>query len=376
MQLRITKSSLVAVVQAVQGAVQSRATTLPILSHLSLNADRDQLQLTGTDLDLFITAVAGCTVRKPGAYCVSANKLAQIAKSMPGDADAEITIEESTKKGRLVITSGGSRFELLTIDHAEYPPLPTIVSESPSVDIPQEELKRLFTLTAFAASSDQSRFVLCGVFFEFQKGNLTLVATDGRRVSTASSNVALETDHNFILPTRAAREVARHLGEEGDVSVTITDKFVRFNTGSAVIYSKQIEGNYPNWRQVVPAFTSKPVSIDRLAFIGALRRVQLIAEDGTIKFVDHELTVLSRADLKNKEDGEARETLAVGKSKDMEIAFHLAYIEEPLQSITDESVAFYSTDALSPIMLASGTWRYVAMPQRLEAVAPADTAAK
>jgi len=198
MNLSIAKDQLLAGLQAVQNVVSTR-TTLPILSNVLLRAEGNRVELTATDLDVTVTCAVEATVRTPGATTIPVKKLFGIAREL---ASTEVDIEVDDKN-TAAVRSGSSFFKIRGLGAEEFPPLPAF-KEDRKVTLPQEKVKGILRKTSFAISTDESRYVLNGIFFSLKEHKLTMVATDGRRLALVEEEVDVPATSlgEFIVPVR------------------------------------------------------------------------------------------------------------------------------------------------------------------------------
>lgn len=365
MKIRITKDQLNRSLGVTTSAI--KGSQLPILGTILFNAEGQGLCVTGTNLDLFLRVETPCSVDKPGAVCIPAGRLKQIAREMTAE---EITIE-ADEKNRVVVAGNGSRFVLNGTGHEEFPPCPKVApadgEHGITTSLSQNRVREALHCTTFAISTDASRFVLNGVFFEFGGKKLNIVATDGRRLSIVSQESPLESKHNLIIPTFGVKALESVLREEGDMDFSFDDRHARFVVGDVTIISKLIDGNYPNYNQVIPEINGGGVSLERAGLLGALRRVSIMTDEKSesvkLHFKDTALTLSARSDL-----GESTEGLLCPKrKKDLAIAFNHEYLIEPLSRVEVDNLEFHCADELSPgvFISAEKNWRYVVMPMRL-----------
>jgi DNA polymerase-3 subunit beta len=368
MNLTIAKDELLTGLQSVQNVVSTR-TTLPILSNVLLKADGGQLQLTATDLDVTITCAVSATVKKPGASTLPVKKLLGIAREL---ASSEIEMEVDDKNV-CAVRSGSSFFKVRGLGAEEFPPLPKF-KEDRKVVLPQEKMKAMLKKTSFAVSTDESRYVLNGIFFSLKEHKLAMVATDGRRLALVDEEVDVpaSSQGEFIVPAKAVNELNRLLQDKGEVEINFTDNQAAFtlrdDKGNAtLVITKLIEGNYPNYRQVIPAETKERVVLVRDEFLHALRRAELMTSEkqNSVKltFSKNNLSITANS----PEVGEARETLAINyKGRELAVAYNPSYVIEPLNALTTDEVYFEFIDELSPgVLKINGPFLYVVMPMRL-----------
>src|SRR3954471_19138072 len=271
MNLTISKEQIINGLQAVQNVVSTR-TTLPILSNVLLRAEGDKLQFTATDLDVTITCGVEAKVKKPGASTVPVKKLFGIVRELT-NADIDLEVDE---KNVCQIQSGASFYKIHGLSADEFPPLPAFKEEK-KVVLPQETVRGMMKKTSFAISTDESRYVLNGIFISLKDHKMTMVATDGRRLALVDEEVDVsdKSQGEFIVPAKAVNELNRLLSDKGDVDVNFSDNQASFTLKSdkgpgALVVTKLIEGNYPNYRQVIPAETKERIALPREEFLHAL----------------------------------------------------------------------------------------------------------
>ena len=368
MNLTIAKEELISGLQAVQNIVGSR-TTLPILSNVLLRAEGERLELTATDLDVTVSCSIEAKIKKGGASTVPVKKLFGIVRELNG---AEIDLEVDDKNA-CSIRAASSYYRINGLSADEFPPLPKFKEEK-KVSLAQETVSGMLKKTAFAISTDESRYVLNGIFFSLKDHKLTMVATDGRRLALADEEVDVseKSQGEFIVPAKAVNELTRLLQAKGEVEIKYADNQAAFTLkdekgSSILIITKLIEGNYPNYRQVIPAETKERIPLAREEFLHALRRAEIMTTDkaNSVKmtFTKNNLAITANS----PEIGEARESIAVNyKGKDLAIAFNPRYLIEPLSALPQDEVFFELTDELSPgVLKINGPFLYVVMPMRL-----------
>ena len=368
MNLTITKEQINNGLQAVQNVVSTR-TTLPILSNVLLRAEGDRLELTATDLDVTIVCGAEAKVKKPGSTTVPVKKLFGIVREL---TNPEIDIEVD-EKNACSVRCGASFYKINGLSAEEFPPLPKF-KEDKKVVLKQETIKSMMKKTAFAISTDESRYVLNGIFISLKDHKMTMVATDGRRLALVDEEVELseKSQGEFIVPAKAVIELNRLLQDKGEVEIRYSENQAAFTLKdekgfSVLIITKLIEGNYPNYRQVIPSEVKERVSLIREEFFHALRRAEIMTSEKSnsvkLAFGKNNLSITANS----PEVGEARESLAINyKGKEMAIAFNPKYLIDPLTALTNDEVFIELIDELSPgVLKINGPFLYVVMPMRL-----------
>ena len=368
MNLSITKDQILAGLQAVQNVVSTR-TTLPILSNVLLRADGDGVEFTATDLDVTVACKVEAKVKNSGATTIPVKKLFGIVREL-GGSELDIEVDE---KNICTIRCGSSFYKIHGLGADEFPPLPKFKDDK-KVILTQETARAMLKKTAFAVSTDESRYVLNGIYFSLKDHKLTMVATDGRRLALVDEEVDIseKSSGEFIVPAKAVTELNRLLQDKGEVEIKFGENQASFalkdDKGfSVLLITKLIEGNYPNYKQVIPGEAKERVPLVREEFVQALRRAEIMTSEKAnsvkLTFGKNNLAITANS----PEVGEARETLAVNyKGKEMAIAFNPRYLIDALGALTEDEVFFELIDELSPgVLKINGPFLYVVMPMRL-----------
>lgn len=368
MNLTIAKDQLISGLQAVQNIVGSR-TTLPILSNVLLKAEDNHLELTATDLDVSVSCSVEAQVKKPGSTTIPVKKFFGIAREL-GSQDLELSTDD---KHVTSLSAGASFYKIRGLAAEEFPPIPKIKDDR-MVSLPQDKIRGMMKKTSFATSSDESRYVLNGIFVSMKDNKLTMVATDGRRLALVDEEVDIPEAAlgDYIIPSKAINELNRLLTDAGDVELRLGDNQASMNLlpekGPKVnITTKLIEGNYPNYRQVIPSEVKERVTLVREELLHALKRAEIMTSDKAnsvkMSFTTNNLSITANS----PDVGEARESIAINyKGPDITVAFNPGYMIEPLNALADEEIYFELIDELSPgVMKINGPFLYVVMPMRL-----------
>ncbi|MDO8730540.1 MAG: DNA polymerase III subunit beta, partial [Candidatus Omnitrophota bacterium] len=231
MKLRVSKENLLKALQTVYPVVPSRS-TLPILSHLLIEARKEGVQVTGTDLELGISTLAPAEVSEEGAIAVPAKRFMDLIKELPNDS-LQIT---ARKNQQMSIECGRGSFKILGLPKEEFPKMPVSGGQDTLV-IDQGVLQAMLSLTTFSVSKDESRYVLTGVLFSTRKGWLRLVSTDGRRMAMVDREAksAPTGDSQRIVPEKAVAELLRLLGDGPTVQVSLKESQITFDLGNTVV---------------------------------------------------------------------------------------------------------------------------------------------
>jgi DNA polymerase-3 subunit beta len=363
MKFTIQKSEFIKGLQSIQPVIVSH-TTIPILYNVLITAEKEKINLFATDLSISIKYPLQAAVVKTGSSSFNAKMLFSIIRELPQE-NIEFQIEE---KNRATIQCGQSFYKLLGISAEEFPALPPFQTTS-SFTVDQALFKDALQKTNYAASDDESRLILNGVFMSIKNQKLTVVATDGRRLALTEKEVEIPDDQkiNFVIPTKTINELIKILKEEGTVKISLTANMVSFEMEDCTILSKLIEGVYPNYQQVIPSQCDERITVERESLIGALRRTAIISNERNpaIKLVisKNQLQVMAS----NADVGEANEQMPIKYSgKSIAMTFNPNYLIDPLKSLTSDDIAIELTDELSPVVIKSNIpFMYVLMPLRV-----------
>jgi DNA polymerase III subunit beta len=333
MKFTITRERLQEGLLAVANAVPTK-TTLPVLSNILVEAVQDGIRLSGTDLDIAVSTVVPAEVDTEGAVTLPARKLVEIVRELPS---AAIRITSSGEQ-RVMLECGRARFKLLGIPRDEFPTFPPVRFEG-AWTVTSADLQKLIGHVAFAASTEESRPILNGVLWELRKEQMRMVATNGHRL--ARMDVAVgggKQSGDFIVPPKALDQVRRLFGAGDEIEIARSENHIGFRRDQTYVYTRLIEGPYPNYEQVIPRDNDRVAVVDKQAFASSLRRVGVVASDQThrvrLAFSGGALRfTVSTPDL-----GEANDEMAVTyEGEPMEIGFNANYLLEILKYMpTDE----------------------------------------
>lgn len=363
MKFRVSKEALLDGVQRIQTVVSARP-TLPVLSNALVETGPDGLRLATTDLEVGVRCTVPAEVEREGATTLPARRLSAIVRELPS---SQILVE-SDSRNATTLTCGSSFFRIFGMPREDFPPFPTLQNAT-TFTLKQSVLRDGLRKTSYAISTEETRYVLNGIFFSFADNKLTMVATDGRRLALFDTDLEFpkSQERDFIVPTKAVQELARLLGEDGDVQIVATNNLVLFRTAEAELHSKLIEGTYPNYRQVIPGEAKERVKIERESLLNSVRRVALLAAEkgGSVKLTFSKNNLDVSANI--PEVGEARESLpVVYRGRDMSIAFNPEYLMDPLRNLTDDEIYFDLIEEMSPgVIKINSPFLYVLMPMRV-----------
>jgi DNA polymerase-3 subunit beta len=373
MKFKINRDHFANGLAQVLNVVGSKA-TMPILSNVLIEAEKDQISLTTTNLDLGICCKIKAEVKETGAVTLPVKRLAVIVRELPS---VDVSVDASANH-QVKIASGGSNFRIMGIGKDEFPPLPEFGDEK-TYSLEQAELATMLKSVAYAQSTDETRYILNGVYFNFKDGKLALVATDGRRLAFVSKELEVP-DGNagaIILPARTVGELLRLLDKGEKVKIGFNERRAAFQIAtdkdssglvdSVYLYSKVVEGNYPNYHQVIPKETHQRIKLERELFLQCVHRAALVCSEKAnsikIKLSSNQLEITAQS----PDFGEAHESMAIGYSgPELQVAFNPAFVMDPLRALTKDEVFFEVKDEVSPgVFKTLESFICVIMPVRL-----------
>lgn len=374
MKFKINKDHFSNGLQQVLNVVATRS-TMPILSNVLIEAEDGHISLTTTNLDLGIRCRIKADVSDTGSLTLPVRKLATIVRELP---QSDVFIETS-EKNQAKITSGGSLFKIMGIGSEEFPPLPTFENRK-VFELSQEQIVGMLKSVSYAQSNDENRYILNGVYFNFADEKLTLVATDGRRLGLTAleTEISEENAGSLILPAKTVAELERLMGKGEKVKIAFNDRQAAFEIDIAedgdtglvdhlYLVSKIVEGNYPNYRQVIPKETEHRVKIERELMLECVHRAALVTSDKSNSVKLKMTKNLLEISGSSSEYGESHESMAIAyEGPEVQVAFNPQFLMEPLKALSKDEVFFEFKDELSPGLFKTlDNFICVIMPLRL-----------
>jgi DNA polymerase-3 subunit beta len=334
MKFTITREKLHEGLGAVAASVPTK-TTLPVLANILVEASKDGLRLSGTDLDIAVSTTIPASVDQEGATTLPARKLVEIVKELPNAAIRMTSAGEQ----RVTIECGKSKFKLLGLSREEFPAFPTVKFEG-GWKVAAKDLQKLIAHVAFAASTEESRPILNGVLWELRPERMRMVATNGHRLARMDVPTSGQGggQADLIIPPKALDQIRRLFEGEDEIEIGRSDNHLGFRSTTTQIYTRLIEGPYPNYEQVIPRENDKSLTADKSALAAALRRMSIVASDQTHRIRMAFTNGACKLSVQTPDLGEAQEELSVAYEGDsLEIGFNAAYLLEILKYMpTDE----------------------------------------
>lgn len=333
MKFTIAREQLQESLTAVAPSVPAK-TTLPVLGNLLVEATKDGVRLSATDLDVAVTTVVPAEIDSEGGVTLPARKLVEIVRELPNAGVRFSAVGDQ----RVQIECGRSKFKLLGIPKDEFPRFPPVKFDHPW-KVTSGDLQKLIEHVSFAASTEESRPILNGVLWELRPERMRMVATNGHRLARMELPVSGGKEStDLIVPPKALEQVRRLFDPSEELEVARTDNHLGFQSGQTRVFTRLIEGPYPNYEQVIPRENDKIATVDRQTLTAALRRVGVVASDQTHRV---RLTFSGgtlRFSVNTPDLGEAHDEITVSYQGDpLEIGFNASYLLEILKYMpTDE----------------------------------------
>lgn len=362
MKFKVEKGQLINAIQTVQNVITTKS-ALPILSNILVEAQNNTLKLTATDLDIGITCVIPVDIQEVGAITIPAKRFSDIIKEFP----LEIVNISTKKNNQVTIDSEMCQFKIMGLIKEEFPKLPEFKDQK-VIKINQGIFKQMLSLTAFAVSLDETRYVLNGILFKITKGLLTLVSTDGKRLAMAERKLEIESDLeiSMIVPLKTIHELNRNLKDDGELSLVVSSNQALFDLGNIGIVSRLIEGEFPDYKQVVPPASDNKMKVARSQFLLAVKRAALLA---TVDYQAVKLEVFKNKLVISKSTpdvGEFHEELTVEyQGKELVIGFNPVYLIDILKNLNEETVSLEIIDGEKPGVIRLSGYVYIVLPMRL-----------
>jgi DNA polymerase III subunit beta len=354
MKFKINRDFFSSGLQLVTSVVGTRK-TMPILQNVLIEARSGVVRLTTTNLDLGARCSVKAEVSEEGTVTLPVKELGRIVREL---ADMEVNVESSDTP-KATISTRGSVFNVVGMDSKEFPPLPELKDQK-EFELDRQEVVSMLKSVSYAQSVNEERYMLKGVFFQFGKDGLSLVATDGRRLAVTSRemNVTEEETGEFILPSLTVSELEKLPDVGNDVSISFTDRQVAFelNIGnndsessgfrdSVYLVSKVVEGKYPNYEQVIPKDDFNSADIERELMQECVHRAALVSDEKvTLRIKKNEMEITGQSAL-----GDACESMGIAyEGEEATVSFNPRFLLDPLRSLQRDKVTFEFRDDMSP----------------------------
>ena len=335
MRFTISREKLQEGLAAVGASIPAK-TTLPVLANILVETTDKGIRLSGTDLDIAVSTEVAADVETQGAITIPAKKLTEIARELP---PSPVKIAAAGEQ-RIVLDCGHSHFKILGLPRDEFPSFPTVRFDQ-SWRIRSGDLQKLISHTSFAVSTEESRPILNGVLWELKSESMRMIATNGHRLAKMEMNIKSSgaPSADLIIPPKALEQVRRLFPADEELEIAKGDNHLGFRSPFTAVYTRLIEGPYPNYDQVIPKDNDRVAIADKIALISALKRMSVIASDQTHRIRLSFNSGILRFSVQTPDLGEATDELTVRYTGDqLDIGFNASYLLEILRYIPTEEV--------------------------------------
>jgi DNA polymerase III subunit beta len=358
-----SKDDLVQALGVVSRAVSSR-TSVQILSGILLEPQGSELRLAATDMELSLRATLSAQIEGDGSIVLPGKTFADIARLLPAD---EVSIEHKPAESVVHVTSGTASYTLHTYNPEDFPRLPELDAVT-TFAVDREPLLETIGRVARAASRDESRPVLTGILVQFTGGTLVMAATDSYRLAVKQTTLeGAVPELEAIVPARALQELARIASSGDEVEVGVHENQVIFATSGVWLTTRRIDGQFPNYKQLLPEAFEYELTVPRLELLDVVKRASVMIQRSTplqIRFAEGELTVIART----HEVGESKESMPIAFTGDtLEMGFNADFLRDGLESLEGDDVRVKLISPLRPAVIQGegDDFTYLVMPIRL-----------
>jgi DNA polymerase-3 subunit beta len=334
MRFTISREKLQEGLSAVAASIPAK-TTLPVLANILIETTDKGIRLSGTDLDIAVSTEVTADVETAGAITVPAKKLTEIARELPPSP----VKMSATGEQRVTLDCGRSHFRLLGLPRDEFPTFPS-VRFNESWRVRSGDLQKLISHTAYAVSTEESRPILNGVLWELRPDRMRMVATNGHRLSKMELPITSSgaPSGDLIVPPKALEQIRRLFPADEELEIARGDNHLGFRSPFTAVFTRLIEGPYPNYEQVIPKDNDRVAIADKAALVSALKRMSVIASDQTHRIRLSFNAAMLKFSVQTPDLGEAQDELPVRYTGDqLDIGFNASYLLEILRFMpTDE----------------------------------------
>ncbi len=334
MRFTISRDKLQEALAAVSASVPAK-TTLPVLANVLVETTERGIRISGTDLDMAVSTEVLADIDTPGAVTIPAKKLSEIVRELPS---APVKMSAAGEQ-KITLECGRSRFKLLGLPRDEFPSFPSVRFDQ-SWRIRSGELQKLIGHTTFAASTEESRPILNGVLWELRPDLMRMVATNGHRLAKMEVPITSEgaPSVDLIVPPKALEQIRRLFPAEEELEIARGENHLGFRSPFTSVFTRLIEGPYPNYEQVIPKDNDRVAMADKAALLAALRRMSVIASDQTHRIRMSFNAGMLKFSVQTPDLGEAQDELPISYEGDqLDIGFNATYLLEILRNMpTDE----------------------------------------
>ena len=349
MKLQILQENLERAVSTTSRFASTRA-QLPILSNILLSTKKSKIYISSTNLEISASVQVGAKVEEEGEISIPAKVISELVANLPKE-----TVSLTSEKEQLKVSVSGFSSTVLGMNSSDFPKIPNTIEKEKSISFSQDEIVGALGQVIFATSTDETRPILTGVLFLFGKNSLSLVATDGFRLSrkTLPLKVGKGVPHSVVIPKGVLSEISRTASEDGEILFGVQDKEkqVIFGIGDTVLTSRLLEGEYPDFEKIIPKSSTTKVLIDKEEFARAVKLASIFARESAnivkIKVLKDSVNISAESSSAGSQETTVDAKVESGE-RNFEISFNYRFVEDFLHSATGEEVKMEFTTVSAP----------------------------
>jgi DNA polymerase-3 subunit beta len=367
MKVRVSQERFAKLLGLVTGVVPTTS-SIPVLSNLLIETVDGKIKISATDLDISVISLLDCEVSREGAITVAAKRFQEIVRELPGD-DVDLEVEGN----RISVRCSRANFKMMGMEKEQFPKVADLEKEE-KITVSARALEKMIRRSTYSVAKDDTRPVLSGVLWELSAQEMAMVGTDGHRLARMSitGDFAVKEDMGVIIPPKALNQVLRLIVDEDQIAIAIDKAFVGFFVGDTIVYSRRIEGTFPNYKQVIPKNNENILIADRTGLMSAVKRVSLLADSKTHKVKMYLSKDKIRLTASTPDLGEAEEEVPASYTgDDMVIGYNASYVLDVLKGSEGDEIKFelgtaVGASILKPVAESEGeSYVSLVMPLRL-----------
>ena len=339
--------------------------TMPVLEGIYIKANKKEVTLIGSDMDVSIETKVEANVIEEGTVVIDSKIFGEIIRKLP---NSEVRIER-IENDTLQISCEKSVFNVVYMNSDEFPSLPQI-DEEKQIQIPQNILKNMIKSTSFAVAQDETRPILQGILFEMKNRKLNLVALDGYRLAIKTEYLDSDFDIEVVIPGKTLNEVSKILDDvESIVNITFSNNHILFNLNKTRIISRLLDGKFVNYNSLLPQEHKLLVEVNKQDLQNGIERASLMAKDGNSNLIKLEVQQDNLIITSNSQLGKVREEVGIiMQGEGIQIAFNSRYLLDVLKNMEEDVVVLEMTSSVTPCIIKAketDSYRYLVLPVRL-----------
>lgn len=351
MKVRVNQDKFSKLLGLVTGVVPTTS-SIPVLSNLLIETQDNRMKVSATDLDISVISLVECEVKSEGSITIAAKRLQEIVRELPGE-EVEMEVEGT----RVSISSGRANFKVMGMEKDQFPRVADL-EQAERINLSGDALEKMIRRSVYSVAKDDTRPVLSGVLWELSPEELAMVGTDGHRLARMgiTGKFPVKEEMGVIVPPKALNQVLRLIAGDEEIGISIDKAFVGFFVADTIVYSRRIEGTFPNYKQVIPKNNENILVAGRSELMSAAKRVSLLADSKTHKVKMHLSKNGIRLTASTPDLGEAEEEVPASYTgEDMVIGYNASYVLDVLKTTDSDEVKFELSTAVGASILKPAT---------------------